>query len=293
MSHEALSSALPLPLTPPESDLRGLPFMPLDVERLADSDMVALSSGDEFKAALLLILKSWTQRPAGSLPDDDRVLARLSGAGNRWPRLRTMALHGWQRCADGRLYHAVVAEKACQAWAMRLAQRSRARARWEKHASPALPPDMQAQMQGTGTGIGIETEREKNHSLPHQVDPYQRGPEGCRLPPDWQPGEEEQRFATSLGLRVEEVLPRFRDYWQARSGSAGLRRDWPATWRIWCRGDAARSASSSSHNPSHTGRGKRAISRQDALLREHAAWQPGHAAFATGEETPGATGEEA
>ncbi|ABI62489.1 YdaU family protein [Granulibacter bethesdensis] len=280
MSHEALSSALPLPLTPPESDLRGLPFMPLDVERLADSDMVALSSGDEFKAALLLILKSWTQRPAGSLPDDDRVLARLSGAGNRWPRLRTMALHGWQRCADGRLYHAVVAEKACQAWAMRLAQRSRARARWEKHAPPALPPDMQAQMQGTG----IETEREKNHSLPHQVDPHQRGPEGCRLPPDWQPGEEEQRFATSLGLRVEEVLPRFRDYWQARSGSAGLRRDWPATWRIWCRGDAERSASSSSHNPSHRGRGKRAISRQDALLREHAAWQPGHAACTMGEE---------
>ncbi|APH54882.1 putative cytosolic protein [Granulibacter bethesdensis] len=282
MTHEALSSPLPPPLTPPESDLRGLPFMPLDVERLADSDMVALSSGDEFKAALLLILKSWTQRPAGSLPDDDRVLARLSGAGNRWPRLRSMALHGWQRCADGRLYHAVVAEKACQAWAMRLAQRSRARARWEKHASSALPPDMRAQMQGTGTEKG--TERDKNNALSHQAGSHQMGSEGCRLPPDWQPGEEEQGFASSLGLRAEEVLPRFRDYWQARSGASGLRRDWSATWRIWCRGDAERSASASPS--SRNRRGQRAGSRQDALLREHAAWQPGHAASTTGEETP-------
>ena len=38
----------PEPLTPPECDLRGMPFMPLDIVRLFDSDLYALSTGDEF-----------------------------------------------------------------------------------------------------------------------------------------------------------------------------------------------------------------------------------------------------
>ena len=44
--------SLPEPLTPLEADLRGMPFMPLDVVRLTDSDLFALSTGEEFKAAL-------------------------------------------------------------------------------------------------------------------------------------------------------------------------------------------------------------------------------------------------
>ena len=48
-----MSDAVPAaPLVPVEVDLRGLPFMPLDVVRLLDSDLFALTSGDEFKAAL-------------------------------------------------------------------------------------------------------------------------------------------------------------------------------------------------------------------------------------------------
>jgi hypothetical protein len=49
--------------------------MPMDVVRLLDSDLFALSTGDEFKAALALWCKAWLQVPAASLPDDDRVLA--------------------------------------------------------------------------------------------------------------------------------------------------------------------------------------------------------------------------
>jgi hypothetical protein len=106
---------LPDPLTPPDCDLRGLEFMALDTVRLLDSDLFAVSTGDEFKAALALWCKSWTQVPAASLPDDDRVLAHLSGAGARWKKLKPMALKSWVRCSDGRLYHPVVAEKAMEA----------------------------------------------------------------------------------------------------------------------------------------------------------------------------------
>jgi hypothetical protein len=110
---------MPEPLTPAECDLRGFAFMPLDVVRLGDSDLIALSSGEEFKAAVMLWCKAWLQVPAASLPDDDRILARLSGAGRKWPVLREMALHGFILCDDGRLYHPVVAEKALDAWERR------------------------------------------------------------------------------------------------------------------------------------------------------------------------------
>ena len=113
------------PLVPPDVDLRGLPWMRLDTARILDSDLFALSTGDEFKAAVALWCKSWTQRPAASLPDDDRILAHLSGAGARWKKVKAMALRGWVPCDDGRLYHPVVAEQALAAWEERLAYQER------------------------------------------------------------------------------------------------------------------------------------------------------------------------
>lgn len=167
-------SDLPEPLTPLECDCRGLPFMPLDVTRLRESDLAALATGDEFKAAVLLWCASWNQLPAASLPDDDRVLARLSGYSlAEWRGLREMALKNWALCSDGRLYHPVVAEKATEAWRHRLAQRDRAVKRWatrppdkppgeprESHGMASGMPrhalaDAPA-MQGTGTGTGTD-----------------------------------------------------------------------------------------------------------------------------------------
>lgn len=122
------------PLTPPDCDLRGLPFMPLDVIRLLDSDIFAKSTGDEFKAALALWCKSWTQVPAASLPDDERVLAHLSGAGAKWRKVRETALSGWVKCSDGRLYHSVVAEKALEALPHRQAHAEKKSAEAERKA---------------------------------------------------------------------------------------------------------------------------------------------------------------
>lgn len=106
---------LPAPLTPPDCDLRGLPYMPLDVIRLLDSDMFAETTGDEFKAAVALWCKSWTQVPAASLPNKDLVLAHLSGNAAKWKRIKEGAMRGWILCSDDRWYHPVVAEKALAA----------------------------------------------------------------------------------------------------------------------------------------------------------------------------------
>ncbi len=117
---------LPPPMTPADCELRDFPFMPLDVVRLRDSDISALSTGDEFRCAVLLWCASWHQVPAASLPDDDLVLSQFAGFGRvvkEWKKVRTGALRGWVKCSDGRLYHPVVAEKANDAWNGRIKYR--------------------------------------------------------------------------------------------------------------------------------------------------------------------------
>ena len=146
---------IPAPMTPADCDLRDFAFMPLDVVRLLDSSLFARSTGDEFKASVALWCKSWGQVPCGSLPDDARDLAYLSGAGGRWNKVKAMALHGWIKCTDGRLYHPVVAEKALDAWDRKNKQRERSRkgnaARWGAAHEPHDPRPTAVQ-QGSAQG---------------------------------------------------------------------------------------------------------------------------------------------
>lgn len=134
----------PAPLVPADVDLRGLPWMPIDTVRLLDSDLNAIATPEEFRAAVRLWCKSWHQVPAGSLPDDDRILAALSGTAGKWQKLREVALRGFVKCSDGRLYHPVIAEKAVEAMAFRAAQRDRAAKRWKKPGNAAASPGAHA-----------------------------------------------------------------------------------------------------------------------------------------------------
>ena len=89
-----------------------------------------------------------------------------------------------------------------------------------------------------------EKEREKRESL--------RGrntARGTRLPLDWQPDETDLAFGESEGVHVPNEIGKFRDYWVAQPGQKGVKVDWSATWRNWCRRAE-----------------KRAISRHDRLL---------------------------
>lgn len=113
----------PAPLTPADCNLQDFAFMPLDVARLRDSDMAAYESPEACWAAVLLWSAAWHQVPAASLPDDDRFLAKAAGYGRvvkEWMNVRDGALHGWIKCADGRLYHPVVAQKAMESWRAKL-----------------------------------------------------------------------------------------------------------------------------------------------------------------------------
>lgn len=128
---------LSAPLTPSDCDLRGLQYMPLLGDRLMDSDLFFESTGDEFKAAVALWWASWKQVPAASLPDNDRILAGLARVHDvrKWAKVRAVALRGWFKCADGRLYHTVVAEIALTAWAERQEHRDAKEAERQRKAA--------------------------------------------------------------------------------------------------------------------------------------------------------------
>lgn len=132
----SMSDELPPPLVSPEVDLRDFPYTPLFRARLFGSGFHARADDAEWRAGVTLWLKSWDQNPSGSLPDDDIELARLAELGRdvkTWLRVKAMALRGWVRCSDGRLYHRVVAEGINEAWQSKVDQRTRtAKARLEK-----------------------------------------------------------------------------------------------------------------------------------------------------------------
>lgn len=127
-------------LVPADVDLKDFAFMPLDVHRLLTSETWVLGNGDERAAAMTLWLNSWHQVPAGSLPDNDRMLEHLASC-KTWKRSRSHALRGWVSGGDGRLYHPVVCEKALEAWLEKLAQRLSSGAgnarRWGASFDPA------------------------------------------------------------------------------------------------------------------------------------------------------------
>jgi uncharacterized protein YdaU (DUF1376 family) len=109
-----------------EVDLRRYPTLPLDVQRLRDSDFVALASADEFRAFLLLLSAAWHQIPAGSLPIDDRLLCALAKTEMKsWKKVKLLALRGFVEHSDGRLYHPVLTETVLKSWGTMRIQKSR------------------------------------------------------------------------------------------------------------------------------------------------------------------------
>lgn len=254
------------PLVPPDVDLRDFAYMPLDVVRLRDSDIAGIEDGEVFRAAVLAWCAAWHQVPAGSLPDDDALLARLTGYGRdvaTWRRLREAgALRGFVLCSDGRLYHGVVCAKALEAWDKKRTQRAKTRAA-TLAAQKARRRDEDRDVSVTDTvtdtvteskgreGKGTEPRMEVNLPCNSEQPPgpdkpgarAERADRGTRLPADWSPSDEDRAFAEGEGIDPEREAGSFRDYWTSKPGAAGRKSNWSATWRNWVRRSAERKPS--------------------------------------------------
>jgi uncharacterized protein YdaU (DUF1376 family) len=88
-------------------------------------------------------------------------------------------------------------------------------------------------------------------SIPSGDKPLRERARGARLTPDWSPGPDGIAFAEAEGLRNGRAmaeLAKFRDYWTAQPGQKGVKTDWPATWRNWCRKAAETPAKAGSND---------------------------------------------
>lgn len=261
-----MTSSIPAPPVPQDTDLHDFPFTPIYRSRLLGSEFHATASDAEWRAGVTLWLKSWDQVPAGSLPADEVALCRLAELGRdlrQWRRVAATALHGWFQCSDGRLYHRVVAEGVADAWQRKLAQRDRTEAaraaRAARRLSQRARGDDDPSVTDTVTGSKRQRQGQGQGESPPWPPPSptptptttttEPRPNGashgttrraCRLPADWQPSPDEQAFAEQLGLDPSSVAAEFHDYWQALAGSKGTKLDWAATFRNRCREIAGR-----------------------------------------------------
>jgi len=262
----------PDPLIPPGTNLRSFPFMPLDVTRLRESDLVAVATGDELRAAVLLWCAAWHQIPAGSLPDDDKTLAYLAGFGRNtdgWSKCRALAMRGFVLCNDSRFYHPVICEKVIDALARIEAGRTGAKSRWNKKKldnsgrnAKAMPrvsnatdtdtdkdkvpspigssPTPGSRSKGTNPraqGTSLRQTEQNPRALGQN--PRKQPNQGTQLPEDWTLPDEWLQWAIDQNLGNLASLSlegeRFRDYWWAKAGKDATKRDWFATWRNWTR----------------------------------------------------------
>jgi len=88
-------------------------LMPLYTDRFARSMFMRIATNEQLGAAFRLWLLAWCQKPAGSLPNDDRWLSDAAKIDRqRWSSEAKVVLHGFIACNDGRLYHPVICEMA-------------------------------------------------------------------------------------------------------------------------------------------------------------------------------------
>jgi len=253
--------SLPDPFTTPDVDLRDFDGFMMNVEKLLASELWAVSTGEEFKAAMGLWCRAWKQVPAGSLPNDERVLASFSGAGIRWKKVREIAIRGFVLCSDGRLYHTTLCEDANRAYAKKMERRERTKAATQarqaaRNAERNVQRNDLPQTQRNDVPVDRDRdsikEKEESNDSSKKTDAKRgtRIPEGDQLPTEW------EAFAKQEGHpdpQREWLI--FTDYWRSQPGQKGVKLDWFGTWRNWIRrtvGDGKRS-SGNGRKPSSNG----------------------------------------
>lgn len=117
------------------------------------------------------------------------------------------------------------------------------------------------------TDTEADTEK-KNPSPPSVVRPP-RAEQGSFLPKDWNPSPEgHARALAELGSieAVARQAEKFRNFWLAKSGKDGRKRDWEATWRNWIMTEADRGRQNGNRNAGRPHAGPDALL---ALLGEY------------------------
>lgn len=119
-----MSDLTPPPLVSSNVRIETFRYMPLDIHRLLSSTtwIKAAKQGNLGHVMMTLWCEAFRHSPAGSLPNDDEVLAHLAMCDmDEWKSIKERALSGFVLCSDNRLYHPVVVEKVMACWTQKQA----------------------------------------------------------------------------------------------------------------------------------------------------------------------------
>jgi uncharacterized protein YdaU (DUF1376 family) len=196
------------------------------------------------EAGLYITLIAMMYERGRPLDDDKAALARLASAPpaafNRG--LKTLLRMKKLIETEGGLWSCRVEKELKTRAQKRVLSSQSARTRWEKDQGKQCPDDANA----------LRTHSKKNatrNQIPDTRDKKQKASpsskKGSRLSEDWTLSEKNLADAQAQGIvgdRVKVEADKFRDYWIAKPGQGGVKLDWDATWRNWCRNASSRSA---------------------------------------------------
>lgn len=189
----------------------------------------------EHGAYLLLLMEAW-RRPHCDLPDDDAILARMSGLSPKeWAKVRPVIMEFWTR--DGRRktwsQNRLVKERDAARKRSKSASDNSSR-RWNKTKkvdAPALPISCDG---NATTATAIIGKEEANASSKKAATK-----KGHRIPDDWEPPASHPKVdeitATWPQGKRETETERFRDYWRSASGANATKLDWTLAYLNWLR----------------------------------------------------------
>lgn len=180
-------------------------------------------STTEHGAYLLLLITMW--RNKGSLPNDDKLLARYARlTSTQWRRIKPILMPFFEVDGD-ELRQARLTDEYAAVRRQSLKQSDKAKARWLKEKKTAMP----VHSPGNASPTPTPYIRESDDSLIGKKN-------GKRLPDDWSLPDEWRQLAIKEGLptdMVETEATKFANYWQAKSGNGATKRDWKKTWHNW------------------------------------------------------------
>jgi hypothetical protein len=135
---------LPDPPYPADTLARGWRFE-VDMETVKRSDTWKKARTGAMRGALLLLwAESWQEKPCGTLPDDDELIAiMIDMPVATFAKHRELLRRGWTQASDGRLYHETITARVLAMLEKRAKDAKRAadnRAR--RAASADSPPEV-------------------------------------------------------------------------------------------------------------------------------------------------------
>lgn len=221
-------------------DVQCLPYMPLQIERLRKSKAwLRCKRNPEIAFYMVnLWMRAWHEIPAGSIEDDDDVLADAAMCSpEKWELLKDDILHGWER-RDGRVWHSTVTEIATESAGKLRRNKTRtaaAREAREQQRQSSVTELVTAHVTDDVTvsvtepeGKGREEKRIKETpdgvSKKHAV----------RLSADWQCPSEWIDEAVEAGLSRPKALAeaeRMKNW--SLSNPKGAKLNWHAAWKNW------------------------------------------------------------